>query len=579
MAGEPRNPPARSSLLHQGRTNVAAVVATASVMGATAGAVVPALAKDTPPAVAITACADPQSTTPQDDTLECAKGDQPLGEPSTGDATTTTAKPTPTSPADPPDAPAGPPANVSATPPPTPAAITPATPAAEPAAIASPTAATPQTGVPVGLRASVDPRSQTAGVSAHMSTAIADQVGRPGTDKQDRARIVTSHVDAAGAKVKSSRPTSPTRSDSRSPRPAKPPANDAASTAPLPASWTSLTPLTLRAFGVKGFPIPPALLPIYQAAAAQYGVPWEILASINEIESDFGRNAGVSSAGALGWMQFIPSSWKRWGTDGDADRRRDPRDPVDAIFAAARYLHGAGARTDLPKAIFAYNHAGWYVDKVVERAREFAGLDPMLVAALSSRALREDSRHYRARGNPFAGDGAIEPSPGQALLLTKHQLSRIVLHSDDIHVYPGGRRDVADGHVDRRVLATLVFLARSGLKPTVSCLMTGHALRTTSGNISAHSYGHAVDISAIGGVPIAGHQGAESITAKTLGRLVRMQGFLRPNQIISLMTVDGEDNTLAMSDHDDHIHVGFPRVPRVPHGARPVHNIEFTNRT
>jgi len=112
--------------------------------------------------------------------------------------------------------------------------------------------------------------------------------------------------------------------------------------------------------------------------------------------------------------------------------------------------------------------------------------------------------HELAHGNPFAGRGAIEPTAGQALLLSKHQLTRLVLHSDAIDIYPGGRRDIAAGHVDRRVLATLVFLERSGLKPTVSCLITGHSLYTTSGNISAHSYGHAADISAINGVPIVG---------------------------------------------------------------------------
>ncbi len=327
--------------------------------------------------------------------------------------------------------------------------------------------------------------------------------------------------------------------------------------------------MTLPVASVDGFPIPPFLLPIYQAAAAQYGVPWEVLAAINEIESDFGRNAGVSSAGALGWMQFIYSSWQRWGTDGDGDGRRDPRNPVDAIFAAARYLDDAGAGSDLPKAIFAYNHADWYVNDVVKRAREFAGLDPALVAALSDRALRENTSLYRAHGNPFAGPGAIKPTAGQALLLTKKQLTRMVLQGDAIKIYPGGRQDIAAGRINRRVLATLVFLARSGLKPTVSSLTTGHGVRTASGNISAHSYGHAVDISAINGVAIAGNQGSGSITAKTLTKLVQLQGYERPNQVISLMTIDGQNNTLSMSDHADHIHVGFPRIPQAPKAARP----------
>lgn len=344
---------------------------------------------------------------------------------------------------------------------------------------------------------------------------------------------------------------------------------DAASYAALPASWTSLTPLDLSIDTIDGFPIPPFLLPVYQAAGAQFGVPWQVLASINEIETDFGRNATVSSAGALGWMQFIRSSWEHWGTDGDGDGRRDPRNPIDAIFAAARYLRDAGAGDDLPKAVYSYNHADWYVNRVVKRAREFAGLDPTLVSALSERALQEDQHMYRARGNPFAGPGAIRPSAGQSLLLSKKQLTRIVLRSKDITVYPGGRQDIVRGKIDRRVLATLVFLARSGKKPTVSCLITGHNLMTASGNISAHSYGDAVDIAAINGTPIIGHQGTDSVTSHTLDRLVEMQGYMRPNQIISLMTVDGQDNTLSLPDHADHIHVGFPKMAKVPDDAHP----------
>ena len=61
-------------------------------------------------------------------------------------------------------------------------------------------------------------------------------------------------------------------------------------------------------FIIRKFRVPPFLLPIYQAAGIEYGVRWEILAAINEIESDYGRNLNVSSAGALGWMQFMPSS-------------------------------------------------------------------------------------------------------------------------------------------------------------------------------------------------------------------------------------------------------------------------------
>ncbi|HKN93555.1 MAG TPA: lytic transglycosylase domain-containing protein, partial [Thermoleophilaceae bacterium] len=65
-------------------------------------------------------------------------------------------------------------------------------------------------------------------------------------------------------------------------------------------------------FVISQFHVPPFLLPIYQAAGIEYGIRWEVLAAINEIETDYGRNLNVSSAGAVGWMQFLPSTWKTW---------------------------------------------------------------------------------------------------------------------------------------------------------------------------------------------------------------------------------------------------------------------------
>src|SRR5215217_747501 len=136
-------------------------------------------------------------------------------------------------------------------------------------------------------------------------------------------------------------------------------------------------------FFIEKFRIPPFLLPIYQAAGIEYGVRWEVLAAINEIETDYGRNLNVSSAGALGWMQFMPSTWETYGVDGNRDGLQDPYNPVDAIFAAARYLKAAGAETDLRGAIFAYNHADWYVDSVILRAQYIGGLPADLVGSLS----------------------------------------------------------------------------------------------------------------------------------------------------------------------------------------------------
>src|SRR6185503_8752314 len=114
-------------------------------------------------------------------------------------------------------------------------------------------------------------------------------------------------------------------------------------------------------------------------------------------ETDYGRNLNVSSAGALGWMQFIPSSWRMYGTDANSDGEKDPYNPVDAIFAAARYLKAAGADDNLRRAIFAYNHADWYVDSVILRARLISGLPADLVGPLTWLTQGHFPVHARAR--------------------------------------------------------------------------------------------------------------------------------------------------------------------------------------
>ena len=110
------------------------------------------------------------------------------------------------------------------------------------------------------------------------------------------------------------------------------------------------------------------LLSLWQQAGAEYDVPWQVLAAINKVESNFGRNMGPSSAGAIGWMQFMPSTWMRWGVDANRDGVADPWNATDAIFSAARYLSAAGASTDLYRAVYAYNHADWYVNEVLSLA-------------------------------------------------------------------------------------------------------------------------------------------------------------------------------------------------------------------
>jgi len=574
-------------------------------------------------------------------------------------------------------------------------------------------------------------------------------------------------------------------------------------------------------FVIRKFRVPPFLLPIYQAAGIQYGIRWEVLAAVNEIETDYGRNLNVSSAGALGWMQFMPATWKMYGTDGNKDGDADPYNPVDAIFAAARYLKAAGGQDDIRKGLFAYNHADWYVDSVMMRAKLIAGVPSDLVGSLTGltegrfpvadraryaddlgekdarktvrsgeNAARlvdgDDSRRdvdiYTQRrapavavndgvikkigkskaignyvvlqdvygnrytyggldsvsryhpvpkdeGNPTADEDApgkdprpgsaasagrqvagppapgrsvpaaakasraaapkvivkerlfahpmrpnarkaggaeqvggpaasprdelkgftsfenyfsrpiglnaedmrlkpmrvgsqviggtiigrvgkpdperaahlsfeirpagrgaprIDPKPildgwklleatavyrasgrnalfggdgdsfsiGQILLLPKPLLEKRVLADERIEVAGCQRDDVRSGQIDRRVLATLAYLAESGLRPTVTSMKCGRVGRlTASGNVSNHSSGNAVDIARLNGIPMLGNQDRGSVTEQAVKRLVRLQGTMRADEVISLLDFGGP--SFALNDHADHIHVGF----------------------
>jgi murein DD-endopeptidase MepM/ murein hydrolase activator NlpD len=191
----------------------------------------------------------------------------------------------------------------------------------------------------------------------------------------------------------------------------------AAAIAPAPEA-AEVSPLLLRLPpGLEGLGAdsPPAyLIPIYQEAGSRYNVPWRVLAAINQIETDYGRNLSVSSAGALGWMQFMPETWSRWAVDADHDGQLNPYSPLDAIFTAARYLQASGAESDLPGAILAYNHAQWYVSEVLMRARMLEG---NLTATGSEKgyALPLDAPYMDTLGR--TDDGVdIETAPDGALV-------------------------------------------------------------------------------------------------------------------------------------------------------------------
>jgi hypothetical protein len=123
--------------------------------------------------------------------------------------------------------------------------------------------------------------------------------------------------------------------------------------------------------------IPAGYLRLYRATGARYRIRWSVLAAVGKIESDHGRarlpgvRSGSNWAGACGPMQLgcVPGSkagnaWARYG-------HGQPYDPAAAIPAAARYLVDHGARRNLDRAIFAYNHSWSYVAKVKQLARHY----------------------------------------------------------------------------------------------------------------------------------------------------------------------------------------------------------------
>lgn len=140
--------------------------------------------------------------------------------------------------------------------------------------------------------------------------------------------------------------------------------------------------------------IPPDYLALYVQAGEQYGVDWAVLAAVGKIETDHGRSresgvsSGVNRYGCCGGpMQFWvapphPNTWDQYGVDANHDGRKDPYDPADAIPAAARYLKASGAPGDYRRALFAYNHATWYVTQVLDQAAKYRGSNQTLTTSL-----------------------------------------------------------------------------------------------------------------------------------------------------------------------------------------------------
>jgi hypothetical protein len=144
------------------------------------------------------------------------------------------------------------------------------------------------------------------------------------------------------------------------------------------AKIESLRQQQLPVASVRPGQLPGTYLELFKASAARYcpGLSWTVLAAIGQIESGDGANVGPSTAGALGPMQFLPSTWKIWGIDGFGQSGSpDIMNPYDAVPSAARLLCADGAASGgsgLASAIFDYNHASWYVREVLALAAQYA---------------------------------------------------------------------------------------------------------------------------------------------------------------------------------------------------------------
>jgi len=215
----------------------------------------------------------------------------------------------------------------------------------------------------------------------------------------------------------------------------------------LPVDWTQRASQPSALAGAE-------LQALWQRAGAAYGIPWYVLGAINKIETNFGRNMGPSSAGAVGWMQFMPDTWLRWGMDATGDGVADPWHPEDAVFAAARYLAAAGGRIDLERAVFAYNHADWYVRDVLELAQVLSASGGGLLFDLDvmSQELEAAAQAVAAANEELVAAVALEKrlAKREHRLLARADRARLLTKSLELRkqaVLVGVRRAAADGRV------------------------------------------------------------------------------------------------------------------------------------
>ena len=292
--------------------------------------------------------------------------------------------------------------------------------------------------------------------------------------------------------------------------------------------------------------IPGNYLGLYREAGKKYGIDWAILAGIGSIETDHGRldapgvNSSENFAGAGGPMQFLSPTWDQYGVDGDKDGDKDRMDPRDAIPGAANYLKASGGQDNIDDAIFAYNHAGWYVADVKDRAEKYRGAakgkDPNELAAGASASSPTDSGGGCAGGG---GDLAVGAANAGELLRNKN-----VTFAD-----PQMEADLKAGRIDPRIIATLDSLGKDHKVLVTSLLRPGDS-------DSNHSAGRAVDIAAIDGENCT-NTAKDSPCGKVAQELDRVEGKMHSTELIFCFDPGPSSGSFAAADHCDHVHVGF----------------------
>jgi cell wall-associated NlpC family hydrolase len=227
------------------------------------------------------------------------------------------------------------------------------------------------------------------------------------------------------------------------------------------SNTTAAIPFTTAQTGPMSFA---ALQSIWEAAGSAYGIPWTVLAAINKVETNFGQNLGPSSAGAVGWMQFMPSTWARWGIDANGDGVADPDNPTDAIFSAARYLAACGGQIDIKRAVYCYNHATWYVNEV------------MGLAALYGRGAGNTNF---STGSLFSASGNVKPqlkkvrgqiADSKTQVATASAKARRLAHAERQLLHVASTADVLSTQLEARKQAILLGVRRSAVVHRVAQL-------------------------------------------------------------------------------------------------------------